>query len=382
MVANSKIKRPRLGRYDGLARRLLETYDANRIFVDVSQPTKNVELGALDLFAGAGGISAGFKSAGFDVLAAVELAEVAAETHERNFPETKVFCGDIGEFSPSDYLDPEDVDLVAGGPPCQGFSVAGKRDPNDPRNRLFEQFVRVVRETQPDYFVMENVPGILTMSKGKVAEAILEAFSEAGYPGTSIAILEAADYGVPQFRSRAIFIGNRHGLPNPFPAPTHSPEQYVTIEDAINDLPAWERLPEWNHEWTKHTKDFTARISEVLPGHSLYETFADAYKRQYRGLPSMTVKENHGGSHIHPTLDRCISAREMARLQTFPDDFIFTGGMKKAMWQIGNAVPPVLAEMIGRALVPFLNSAKDGREPIYRRKILKSENFDPILGLF
>jgi len=382
MSTTQKEKSPRLGRYDGLAKRLLEVYDPNRIFVNVSAPPKKIEVGVIDLFAGAGGISSGFREAGFDVVAAVELVEVAAETHKLNFPETKVFCGDIGEFEPKDFVDSNNVALVAGGPPCQGFSVAGKRDPNDPRNRLFEQFVRVVQETQPDYFVMENVPGILTMSKGKVAEAILEAFAEAGYPGTSVAILEAADYGVPQLRSRAIFVGNRHGLPNPFPAPTHVPEKYVAIENAIGDLPEWERLPEWNHEWTKHSKAFTERISKVLPGESLYETFADAYKRQYRGFPSMTVKENHGGSHIHPYLDRCISAREMARLQTFPDDFIFTGGMKKAMWQIGNAVPPVLAEMVGRALIPFLTAIQNGAEPQFVREIVKNEKLKPDLRLF
>lgn len=382
MDTTPKGKTPRLGRYDGLAKRLLETYDPNRIFIDVSQPLERIQVGVLDLFAGAGGISSGFRKAGLNVLAAVELVEVAAETHKLNFPETKVFCGDIGEFKPKDFVDVKNVALVAGGPPCQGFSVAGKRDPNDPRNRLFEQFVRVVRETQPDYFVMENVPGILTMSKGKVAEAILEAFTEAGYPGTSIAILEAADYGVPQLRSRAIFVGNRHGLPNPYPAPTHLPDKYVAIEQAIGDLPEWERLPDWNHEWTNHSKAFTERISKVLPGESLYDTFADAYKRQYRGYPSMTVKENHGGSHIHPYLDRCISAREMARLQTFPDDFFFTGGMKKAMWQIGNAVPPVLAEMVGRALIPFLSSIQTKEEPQFNRVMLSHETISSDLSLF
>ena len=366
-------KKPRLTRYDGVSSRLLATYDPQRIFIDVSEKVTAMGFGVVDLFAGAGGISVGLKSAGFNVLTAVELVEVAAETHRLNFPETSVFCGDIGEFEAAEFVDSNDVQVVAGGPPCQGFSVAGKRDPDDPRNRLFEQFVRVVRETQPDYFVMENVPGILTMSKGKVRDAILEAFTEAGYPGTSIAVLEAADYGVPQLRTRAIFIGNKHGLPNPFPAPSHTPDNYTAIEDAIGDLPAWDRIPEWNHEWTKHSEAFTARISQVLPGNSLYDTFADAYKRQYKGFPSMTVKENHGGSHIHPELNRCISAREMARLQTFPDDFIFTGGMKKAMWQIGNAVPPVLAEKIGRALLPFLESIRTGRAPNYRRVVVEGE---------
>lgn len=378
-----KAKTPRLARYEGVAAKLLESYDPNRVFVDISKGASSKNpFGVLDLFAGAGGISLGFEDAGFKVLCAVEIVEVAAETHRHNFPQTKVFCGDIGEFEPIEHVAIGDVDVVIGGPPCQGFSVAGKRDPNDPRNRLFEQFVRVVGETQPDYFVMENVPGILTMSQGKVKEAILEAFAEVGYPNVSIAILEAANYGVAQIRSRAIFIGNRHGLPNPFPAPLLSPENYVAIEQAIGDLPAWERNPDFNHEWSKHSKEFTARIAKVEPGGSLYETFADAYKRQYRGVPSMTVKENHGGTHIHPDFDRCISAREMARLQSFPDSFFFTGGMKKAMWQIGNAVPPKLAESIALALQPFLASVKSGKPPMFNRVILPGEATEGPTTLF
>lgn len=366
-----KAKTPRLGRYEGVAAKLLETYDPNRVFIDISAQSKApTPFGVLDLFAGAGGISLGFEDAGFNVRCAVEIIDVAAETHRHNFPQTKVFCGDIGDFKPNEHLAGGRLDVVIGGPPCQGFSVAGKRDPNDPRNRLFEQFVRVVGETQPDYFVMENVPGILTMSQGKVKEAILEAFAEVGYPNVSIAILEAANYGVAQIRSRAIFIGNRHGLPNPFPAPLLRPENYVSIEQAIGDLPAWERDPKFNHEWSQHSKEFTARIAKVEPGGSLYETFADAYKRQYRGVPSMTVKENHGGTHIHPDYDRCISAREMARLQSFPDTFFFTGGMKKAMWQIGNAVPPKLAKSIALALEPFLSAAKSGEAPSFRLSLI------------
>jgi DNA (cytosine-5)-methyltransferase 1 len=381
--SSRKHKTPKLARYEAVAARLLADYDANRVFVDISGDTPwESSPAVLDLFAGAGGISLGFSKAGYQVLCAVELVEVAAETHKHNFPDSKVFCGDIGDFEPSEHLAEEKVDVVIGGPPCQGFSVAGKRDPNDPRNRLFEQFVRVVRDTQPDYFVMENVPGILTMSNGKVKDAILEAFEEAGYPHVSIAILEAAHYGVAQIRSRAIFIGNRHGLPNPFPAPLVTPDNFTPIESAIGDLPAWERNPEINHEWTQHSKKFTERISLVEAGESLYETFADAYKRQYRGVPSMTVKENHGGTHIHPDLDRCISAREMARLQSFPDSFYFTGGMKKAMWQIGNAVPPRLAEVIALALKPFLESLETKQAPRFDRVVLPNEAIQPPSTLF
>lgn len=359
-------KTPRLGRYSGVANTLLSEYDPNRVFIKTEDVGATSEpYGVVDLFAGAGGMSLGFEHAGYDLVSAVEIVDIAAATHKANFPDCKVYCGDIAEYDTTEATGGKPIRVVVGGPPCQGFSVAGKRDPNDPRNKLFMEFIRVVRELQPDYFVMENVPGILTMKGGKVKEAILEEFALAGYPDVSIAVLEAASFGVAQIRARAIFVGNRHGMPNPFPAPILAPEDYVPIEHAIGDLPAWDRIPELNHEWTRHSKDFTKRISRVAPGESLYETFMDAYKRQYLGVPSMTIKENHGGTHIHPTLDRCISAREMARLQSFPDSFIFQGPMKKAMWQIGNAVAPRMAEAIGKALSPFIYAIDNNVAPEY-----------------
>lgn len=360
---NNKTKSPNLSRYSAIAERLLENDDSKRVFVKTSAISSSAKnYGVVDLFAGAGGMSLGFRNAGFGILSAVELIDVAAQTHHANFPESHIYCGDISEYSPLEFLRRKQVQVVVGGPPCQGFSVAGKRDPNDPRNKLFREFVRVVDELKPDYFVMENVPGILTMQKGKVADAILEAFEEIGYPDVSIAILETAKLGVAQLRSRAIFIGNRHGLSNPFPAPLLEQENYVPIESVIFDLPPDTPLPEINHEWTKHSKKFIERISKVKPGESLYPSFLDAYKRQYMGVPSMTIKENHGGTHIHPYLDRCISAREMARLQSFPDSFIFCGSMKKAMWQIGNAVAPLMSESIAKALIPFLDAIHEKKE--------------------
>jgi DNA (cytosine-5)-methyltransferase 1 len=360
---SKKPKSPNLSRYSAVAERLLEKEDPKRVFVKIPeiQPTTN-KYGIVDLFAGAGGMSLGFRNAGFEILSAVELVEIAAETHHRNFPDSHIYCGDISEYSPLRYLRRKQVQVVVGGPPCQGFSVAGKRDPNDPRNKLFREFVRVVDELKPDYFVMENVPGILTMQEGKVTEAILEAFEEIGYPDVSVAILETATLGVAQLRSRAIFIGNRHGMSNPFPAPILEQKSFVSIESVISDLPSDTPIPELNHEWTRHSKKFIERISKVKPGESLYPSFLDAYKRQYMGVPSMTIKENHGGTHIHPFLDRCISAREMARLQSFPDSFIFSGTMKKAMWQIGNAVAPLMSESIAKALIPFLDSIHQKQE--------------------
>lgn len=353
-------KQAKLGRYERVSQ-LLESdrSDVRKVFIDINDITKPMESYAvLDLFAGAGGMTLGFQQAGLRPVASVEINDFASRTHRNNFPGCRHFSGDIHGFDPTSWLEGCEVDsiqVVVGGPPCQGFSVAGHRDPNDERNRLFYEFIRVVDEVKPWYVVMENVPGILTMQKGVVQEAIKDAFAEIGYPDMSVAILESASYGVPQIRPRAIFVANRYGLPNPFPAPRLAPDQYVAIEAAIEDLPEYTTIPEINHEWTKHSTAYMERIAGVPPGGSLYATFADAFKRQYPGLPSMTVKENHGGTHIHPHLNRVISAREMARLQTFPDSFIFDGPMKKAMWQIGNAVPPLLASCIANALIPYLN---------------------------
>ena len=354
-------KKAKLGRYERIRRELEQESDRWKTWVDVTDvaPAKSV-YNFIDLFCGAGGLTLGLSQAGFKPLAAVEMVPVACATHRRNFPNCRLFEGDVREFDPVKWLDGQPIHVVSGGPPCQGFSVAGRRDPNDERNRLFREFVRVVKELQPHYVVMENVPGILTMQKGAVKEAIFEAFSDIGYGSISVAVLESATYGVAQIRPRAIFIANRFGRPNPYPRPQLKPGEFRPIEEAISDLPAYTPQPEINHEWTRHSTAFMERIAQVAPGASLYDTFADAFKRQYPGVPSMTVKENHGGTHIHPHLNRVISAREMARLQSFPDSFLFEGSIKKAMWQIGNAVPPRLGEVIGLALRPYLDTANEG----------------------
>ncbi|NEP87973.1 MAG: DNA cytosine methyltransferase [Okeania sp. SIO2C2] len=318
----------------------------------------------IDLFCGAGGITQGLVQAGFQPIASVEENSIASATHRKNFPTSHHFCGDIKEFNSTEWLNqigsPE-IHLVVGGPPCQGFSVAGKRNPDDPRNNLFREFVRVVNEIRPWYIVMENVPGIITMKKGAVKKEICQAFIDIGYSNVSVAILESAAYGIPQIRPRTIFIANKFAMINPYPKPQLLPHQYKPIESAISDLPELTPIPEINHQWTRHSQEYMKRLAKVPPGCSLYKTYADAFKRQYLGKPSMTIKENHGGTHIHPYLNRVISAREMARLQSFPDLFIFEGSMKKAMWQIGNAVPPRLAECIGYALIPFLNKIADDK---------------------
>lgn len=358
---SARAKRAKLGRYERV-RRDLETESCRwKIWVDVTGcVASSANYNFVDLFCGAGGLTLGLQQSGLLPVAGVEEVAVACETHRRRFPSCRLYEGDVRSFEPATWLDSMPVHVVAGGPPCQGFSVAGRRDPGDERNRLFREFVRVVEALQPHYVVMENVPGILTMQKGAVRAAIIEAFEQIGYESVSVAILESAAYGVAQIRPRAIFIANRHRMPNPFPSPQLQPSEYRPIESAIGDLPPDVTKPEINHEWTRHSQAFMERISKVAPGGSLYESFADAFKRQYPGVPSMTVKENHGGTHIHPHLNRVISAREMARLQGFPDDFIFAGPMKKAMWQIGNAVPPPLGRAIGLALQSYLEAVDAG----------------------
>jgi len=334
---------------------------------DVDVGAKREENGCfVDLFSGAGGMSVGFRSAGLEKILSIEINPFASATLRRNFPESLHFERPIEEVSNDELLSAigaREVDVVCGGPPCQGFSVAGRRMADDPRNRLFIEFCRIVELLKPKYFVMENVPGLLTMQKGAVYRAILERMAEIGYPDASVRILEAAEHGAPQLRSRVIIIGNRLGRKNPYPKPTFHKETYRTIDDAIDDLADHPRDPVINHEWTAHSAAYEQRIAQVPPGGSLYATFRDAFKRQYSGVPSMTAKENHGGTHIHHTKNRVLSARELARLQTFPDDLYFEGGMKKAYWQIGNAVPCVMAEAIARAIASDIRQASGEEAP-------------------
>lgn len=315
----------------------------------------------IDIFSGAGGIACGLRSAGYNLILSNEMDRDASATMRLNFPEAKHIEGLIEEMSirkEMPQFQSGSLPLLIGGPPCQGFSVAGLRRPEDARNQMFHEYMRILEETEPWFAVLENVPGIITLEKGKFKDRIIESFKQHGYD-VSLRILEAAEFGVPQLRTRAIFVANRFGLPNPYPKPARTRDNYVPIEEAIIDLADLPPTPEINHEWTKHTKQMEKRLAAVKPGESLYSTYKDAWKRQYMGAPAMTIKENHGGTHIHPWLNRVISAREMARLQTFPDDYIFEGTMKRAMWQVGNAVPPKLAEQVGIALLPSLRRIRD-----------------------
>jgi DNA (cytosine-5)-methyltransferase 1 len=359
-MTTQRKKKPNTNRV-GKLRDLLanDIFNQNVSWVDTAgiKPGRKQYLVA-DLFSGAGGMTLGFRTAGFEPVFSVELDPDASATYRRNFPKAFHYDDRIENLTDEAALEAlrgRQVHVLCAGFPCQGFSVAGFRRPDDERNSLFLQFVRFARLFKPWFVVGENVPGVVTLDEGRFFRAILEEFSRAGYPNMAAQILESAEYGVAQFRPRAIFVGNRFGLPNPYPKPLLKEEEFTPIEAAIDDLKDAPRNPSINHEWTLHSEEMEQRISAITPGGSLYPHFVDAWKRQYRGVPSMTVKENHGGTHVHYELNRTISAREMARLQSFPDDFVFSGRMKRVMFQVGNAVPPQLARNIALALRPSLD---------------------------
>ena len=349
-------------------------------------------LKVIDLFSGAGGLSQGFRDAGFDVISAVEIDKNLSQTYRENFKKTKIFEEDITKVN-SNYLlvNKSNVDVVVGGPPCQGFSMSGKRIRsngiflNDKRNKLFKEFVRVIKDLKPKIFLMENVPGILNIYKGKTKNQILSIFKSIGYD-TKVKILLAADYGVPQLRKRAFFIGNNLGIDPEFLFPPKIKKEYVTVEEAIYDLPftksgqgefesKYDKKPIteyqkimrrnakslFNHISTKHD-DKVLKIMKMLkegqgrnnlPKNLQTKSIhSGSYMRIVKNKPAYTITTRFDtppvGRVTHPKADRAITAREAARLQSFPDDFIFLGKRTHIGIQIGNAVPPLLAYEVAK----------------------------------
>jgi DNA (cytosine-5)-methyltransferase 1 len=315
-----------------------------------------------DLFSGAGGLTLGFVMAGFTPLFGVESDPVASATYRYNFSSAAHWEGKIEDIDLNvieESVGSRTLNVLAAGFPCPGFSVAGQRKPEDARNQLYKQVLPFLARFKPWFVVLENVPGFVTLGNGLFARDLVADLEALGYTA-SLQVLEAAAYGVPQLRPRTVIVGNRFGYQNPYPSPLLEEEDYVPIEAAIDDFRDAPREPTSNHEWTRHSEEMMRRIAAVPPGGSLYPSYVDAWKRQYPGKPSMTVKENHGGCHLHPSLNRALSARELARLQSFPDSFLFEGTMKRAMFQIGNAVPPVLAKHVALALLPTLDIISAG----------------------
>lgn len=361
----------------------------------------------IDLFAGVGGLSYGFAHDDeFEIIAANEILEPMAKAYSSNHPSVMMYNKDIKDFSLDDLtrdlgVKKGDIDIVVGGPPCQAYSTVGKRLIDDPRGKLFQEYYRILKELRPKLFVFENVKGLLSMQGGDLIKTIIALFESIGYH-MQMRLLNAADYGAPQIRERVILVGTLDSKPFIYPKPTHydpelgkpkdsSLKPYVTLGEAISDLPSiktgesateyscepqneYQRLMRANapaeiheHEVPKNNAKLVA-IMEALPdGGSPKDIaeelrpnsgFANCYCRLWWDKPSTTITRNLGcpssSRCIHPRDPRPLSTREGARLQGFPDDYIFCGKRGDKHLQIGNAVPTFLSRAIKDSVKSYL----------------------------
>lgn len=358
---------------------------------------KNDGFTAVELFAGAGGLSIGLERAGIHVVIANEIMPDFAATLAANHPDTNVINGDVHKIdfrAELEKLGLKSVDVLSGGPPCQGFSTIGSKNRQDPRNSLFYEYLRAVAETNPKYTIFENVSGFKRMYGGFAYETLVRELDELGY-GAKCRILNAADYGAPQMRRRTIVLGWRKGLPEvDFPAPTNGSKDglrpYLTLMEAIGDLPQigagecsgqyatppqneyQRRMRGGQEELLEHNAaNYGERMREILrtipEGGSIKDlpvrlrpksAYGNTYARLLPNEPSPTITRNFGTPSssrcVHPHQPRALSTREGARLQGFPDNYRFVGGKQSKNLQIGNAVPPILGEAIAMSIVSAL----------------------------
>ncbi|RZT94665.1 DNA (cytosine-5)-methyltransferase 1 [Advenella incenata] len=326
---------------------------------------------AIDLFAGAGGLSLGLKLAGWDVQIALEIDTDAVTTHRANMPEVHHLCDDIRDV---DFAEFTGLGLVAGGPPCQPFSVSGKQLGIQDVRDMVPQFVRAVKESKPAAFLMENVHGLTTAKFRPYLETQIKALARLGYE-VHWKVLNAADYGVPQNRRRLFIIGVPKGVQFQFPEPTHGPNSprqtpYASVRQAIHDAP----YDAPNSAKVVYCKNPILRKSPYAgmllngkgrplnldgPSHTIPAT-AGGNRTHIIDIKGVLKKyhtflANGGSPRIGEVADcRRLTVRESARIQTFPDWFEFTGPRSRQYSQIGNAVPPLLAKVVGEALLSAL----------------------------
>lgn len=359
----------------------------------------------IDLFCGVGGMSLGFERAGFDVVAGFDFEARNVETHTKNFPRCKTVQADISKLSGKQLrtdvgLGDRELDVLFGGPPCQGFSTIGKRHLDDSRNLLLYDFARLVREVQPKYFVMENVAGLMAGNAVKVLKSFIRRVKLAGYDVVEpVRVLCASDYGVPQKRKRVFILGARKGLPLPsYPDPSDYASEKPTVWDAIgdipdlneikyllesdvlkrqlgkssgyasslrNDTPPWENTADGHNGGltgcmrTAHTATTIKRFAATLPG--TCEPISRFHRLKKDGLAN-TLRAGTGpkhGSHtaarpIHPVYHRCITTREAARLHSYPDWFRFHPTKWHGFRQVGNSVPPRMAQSVASTITEAL----------------------------
>jgi DNA (cytosine-5)-methyltransferase 1 len=341
------------------------------------------KLNCIDLFCGCGGLSYGFESAGVNTLLGIDNDSKALETFERNHKGAKSICGDITKITYSDInkvIGEKKIDIIIGGPPCQGMSLSGPRKFNDPRNKLYLTYIRLVNEIKPTAFVIENVPGLTSLFGGAIKDSILEEFGNMGYT-VRYKILSASDYGVPQNRKRVVFVGFKGNKEFVFPEKV---KNIITCEMAINDLPPlideignevmnYEMEPQNEYQQkmrrlSKNVKNHIAanhseqvkHIISLVPDGSNYKSLPDEYKdtrnfhvawtRFASDKPAPTIDTGHR-HHFHYKYNRVPTVRECARLQSFPDDFEFLGNKTQQFRQVGNAVPPILAQAIATEII-------------------------------
>ncbi|HFE9907330.1 TPA: DNA cytosine methyltransferase [Acinetobacter baumannii] len=345
----------------------------------------------VDLFCGCGGLSYGFEQEGFKTVLGVDHDKAAIETFKLNHPDAKTILGDIREISNEQILSTLNgisVDVVIGGPPCQGLSLSGPRRLEDPRNQLYLSFIRIVSLLNPKYVLIENVPGMVSLFKGKIKDEIIQSLENLGY-NVSFQILKASEYGVPQHRRRVFFVGSKSREKFEFPIPTHKEKEdllfkkMVSTHEALHDLPLLEdelgeeiqfyKLPTmnsyqelmragsshiYNHIAANHSEKVKETIKLVPPGKN-YKSLPDelkasrnfnvAWTRFPDNAPSPTIDTGHR-HHFHYLANRVPTVRECARLQSFPDKFRFIGNKTEQFRQVGNAVPPLLAKTLAKKI--------------------------------
>lgn len=339
----------------------------------------------VDLFCGVGGMSLGFEKEGFENVFSIDFDNQICNTYKKNFPKHNLIDKNIKNLTKEEIIKlvkGKKIDLIIGGTPCQGFSMAGnigRNFINDPRNHLFKEFARVVKILKPKFFIIENVARVYNHNNGKTKEEIISLFKKFGYK-VNCKILNSANYGVPQVRNRVFFIGNRLNLQNEFPKKTHDKntqttidnskiKKWVTIKEVIDDLPklsSGESSNIHNHESMNHSEQMLKKMSYITNGGSRNQIPKEIrpksgdvrkYIKYEKDKPSICITGDMR-KVFHYSQNRALSVRELARIQSFPDNFIFVGSKISQQQQVGNAVPPLLAQTIAKVIKNELENAK------------------------